>query len=154
MNGYYITVDKPNEKIILEPQDEIYLCDMNLIELVLPECKLVWCRNNNLTELIVPKGCEYVNCAYNNLTKLVLPNSVKQVHCAVNLLTELIIPWGCDYVSCSHNNLIKLIIPNSCKTVLCNFNKLHPIIIDLFQSEDPIKIQLANNLQLVNKLQQ
>jgi hypothetical protein len=109
INGYYITKDNPTVKVILEPQEELILSGMNIIELVLPKCKKIYCGGNFLTELIVPEGCDYVYCRY--------------------------------------NNLIKLIIPKSCKRIMCNNNKLLKIIINLFQSKDPVKIALANNLQ-------
>jgi hypothetical protein len=62
MNGYYITQDYPTKKIVLEPRDAISLYNMNIIELVLPKCKEVWCCRNLLRKLIIPEGCEYVNC--------------------------------------------------------------------------------------------
>ncbi len=58
MNGYYITSDNPNIKVPLEPQDVINLRHMNLIELVLPWCKEVYCERNYLTELIIPICCK------------------------------------------------------------------------------------------------
>jgi hypothetical protein len=109
MNGYYITRDNPTKKFTIEPQDEILLYVMDIIELVLPKCKWVNCNCNHLTELIVPQGCKRVYCV--------------------------------------HNKLTKLIIPKSCTMILCHNNNLHPIIINLFESRDPIKIKLANNLQ-------
>ncbi len=111
--GYYITQDNPTLKIPLHSQEKIFLPSMGIIELVLPECKYVWCSGNELTKLIIPESCESINCQYNNLT-------------------ELIIPRGCTYVSCGFNNLPK-------------------VIENLFNSDDPIKIQLANNLQLAKK---
>jgi hypothetical protein len=110
INGYYIVKDNPTIKIPLIPQKSLHLSGMNLIELVLPTCKEVYCWNNQLAELIIPPGCIVVDCCNNNLTKL--------------------------------------IVPKSCKIIYCRFNKLPKIIVDLFRSQDPIKITLANNLQL------
>jgi hypothetical protein len=109
INGYYITHYNPSVKVPLEPQDEIFLPCMDIIELVLPKCRHVMCSSNQLTELIIPMGCETVSCSNNNLTKLIVPKT-------------------CKYVNCTDNNLPK-------------------VIIDLFNSDNPIKIQLANNLQ-------
>jgi hypothetical protein len=73
MNGYYITKDNPTVKIILEPQDSIYIFNMNLIKLVLPiGGKRVWCEHNKLKELIIPEGYNYVNCHDNKLKKLIV----------------------------------------------------------------------------------
>ena len=83
------------------------------------------------------------------LIELVLPKC-KEVDCSYNLLTELIIPEGVEFVNCSYNHLTKLIFPKTCKWIFCHNNRLHPMIIELFQTDDPIKIQLANNLQLAN----
>ncbi len=64
--GYYITKDKPDVKILLEPQEIIYLDNMNLIELVLPKCRVIWCDRNHLTELILHKSCQIVRYSNNN----------------------------------------------------------------------------------------
>ncbi len=128
MNGYYITKDNPKEKIAIIQHDIIYLSHMSIIELVLPRCREISCSDNYLKELVIPQGCEKINCSYNNLTKLTLPKS-------------------CKFINCHNNNLTKLIIPKDGQFYFwCN--NLHPIIINLFRSRDPIKIQLANNLQL------
>ncbi len=111
-NGYYITEDNPLEKVLLEPQEEIHLSGMNLIELVLPQCIRVWCYDNQLTKLLIPMGCKGIHCSDNNLTQL--------------------------------------IIPKTCLIVICKNNKLIQIITNLIESRDPVKIQLANNLQLAN----
>jgi hypothetical protein len=108
-SGYYITKNNPTVKFPLEPQEKICLDNMDLIELVLPKCREVYCYYNELTELIIPTGCDYVDCSYNKLTKL--------------------------------------IVSKTCKTIWCYNNNLPQIIIDLFESDDPIKMQLANNLQ-------
>jgi hypothetical protein len=63
---------------------------MNLIELVLPMCKEVYCSNNYLTELIVPEGCEEVYCYTNHLTKLIIPKTCKWICCYNNNLPKLI----------------------------------------------------------------
>jgi hypothetical protein len=131
-NGYYITRDNPSEKVLLEPQEKINLSFIDLIELVLPMCKSVWCNSNYLKELIVPESVELLNCSNNQLT-------------------ELIISKSCKLIECSNNKLNKLIIYGSPSLLWCTKNDLHPIIIDLFQSNDPVKIQLANSLQ--NNLQ-
>jgi hypothetical protein len=131
--GYYITKDSSKEKTILKPQHIIELSNMDIIELVLPKCKTVKCDDNYLGKLIIPEGCESVNCSYNNLR-------------------ELIIPKSCVWVSCHNNKLTKLIIPMSCDWISCSENRLHPIIINLFHSDDPVKIQLANSLQIANNL--
>jgi hypothetical protein len=129
MNGYYITQDYPTVKVPLEPKEIIDLSYMGLIELVLPKCKKVWCHRNYLTELIIPIGCEHISCYYNYLTELIIPQSCEHVYCWNNSLTKLITHRGCKYVECSNNNL-------------------HPIIGNLLQSNDPIKIELASNLQI------
>jgi hypothetical protein len=133
MNGYYghyITTDELTKSII-RSQDSIFLRNMNIVELVLPECKNVYCWGNKLTKLIIPQSCENVECWDNQLI-------------------ELIIPKNCKIINCSYNKLTKLIVPKSCTKVRCHNNNLHPIIIDLLESNDPIKMQLANNLQLTN----
>jgi hypothetical protein len=127
MNGYYITSHNPTVKVKLQSQDEIVLSNMGLRELVLPKCKKVWCHYNQLTELIIPDGCVHVNCANNSITKLILPES-------------------CVRLDCSNNLLIKLHISINTKYINCNMNYFPKIIKNLFRSEDPIKIQLANNL--------
>jgi hypothetical protein len=125
---YYIQKDNQTEKIPLESQDKINLCGMNLIELILPPCKKVYCSCNNLTKLIIPEGCEVVGCSNNKLTELILPKS-------------------CVVLDCANNKLIKLITSKNCKIVFCENNKLRQTIINLFDSQDPVKIQLASNLQ-------
>jgi hypothetical protein len=145
----------PIEKIPLESRDALYLSSMNIIELVLPPCKEVYCHSaylakinsNKLTKLIIPDGYNIVRCDGNELTELILSKSCKRIYCWNNQLTELIIPEGCEWVHCHHNKLNKLIVPKSCTTISCHDNNLPQIIVDLFQSNDPIKIQLANNLQ-------
>jgi Leucine-rich repeat (LRR) protein len=133
MNGYYIQKQNPTVKIPLKPKDNLILFNLNIVELVLPKCKEVYCDNNLLKELILPDGCEYVDCSNNQLTELIVPNSVKQFYCYKNKLTKIIIPKSCKFISCWNN-------------------KLHTIIVDLFESNDPIKIELANTLQLANNL--
>jgi hypothetical protein len=132
-NGYYITYFNQTEKVEIEPQEEIRLFYTHLIKLVLPECKTVLCFNNYLTELIIPHGCEYVSCSSNNLTKLILPKT-------------------CKVVSCYDNQLTKLIVPKICTDVHCHSNNLPQLIINLLQSKEPVKIQLANNLQIFSRL--
>jgi hypothetical protein len=134
IHGYYITSNNPTEKVPLEPQDEFFLYKWSLIELVLPKCRDVYCYNNQLTELIIPEGCEYVECQYNNLIKLIIPEN-------------------CEFIGCVNNKLNKLIVPKGCIFIYCGNNNIHPIVVDLFKSEDPVKIQLANSLQLANNLQ-
>ena len=126
--GYYIQKHNPTEKIPLEPNNEINVSYMKLIELVLPKCNRVFCSFNYLTELIIPQGCEWVSCRDNKLTKLLLPDSCKEVWCYDNYLTKLIVPKNCH--------------------VWCHNNDFHPIITELLESDDPIKIQLASNLQI------
>jgi hypothetical protein len=133
-NGYYIIKDRPTEKISLEPKEVLYLDNMNLIELVLPKCKKVYCYGNRLTELIIPDGVEIINCSVNNITELILPKS-------------------CIYLDCYYNELIKLIVQKTCEKIYCRYNKLYPIVENLLSSKDPIKIELANNIQLANNLQ-
>jgi hypothetical protein len=128
MNGYYISRLNPSEKIPVEPRDEINLSNMYLIELVLPKCKKVHCYRNDLTSLIVPEGCEYIGCWSNNLTSLTIPMTCKGIVCSDNYLTKLILPKEAEYI-------------------LCNSNLLPKIIIDLFESGNSLKIELANNLQ-------
>jgi hypothetical protein len=147
IHGYYITRDNPTVKIQLEPRDEITLSSLDLIELVLPECKKVDCSCNYLTELIIPEGCEVVDCGNNKLISLNIPQSCKQLSCWYNLLTELIIPHGCEVVDCCNNQLNKLIATKTCKNIWCYDNKLPLVIIKLFQSGNPVKIALANSLQ-------
>jgi hypothetical protein len=133
-NGYYITEDNPTIKVPIKPQNEISLNGMKIIELILPRCKQVHCFGNKLTKLVIPEGCEEVDCTDNQLT-------------------ELIIPMGCKRVNCNRNKINKLIVSKSCETVLFVYNRLHPIIENLLGSKDPVKIALANNLQLANSLQ-
>lgn len=132
--GYYIKNNTNNKKCILNSENLILLINSNIIELILPKCKIVSCKANYLKHLLIPSDCQSLDCSY-------------------NLLTELIIPKGCLYVDCSENKLTKLIIPKSCKWIHCANNNLPQLIIDLFQSGDPVKITLANNLQLTNNLQ-
>jgi hypothetical protein len=153
MNGYYIQKQNPTVKIPLEPRDEISLYNDNLIELVLPKCRKVFCHYNYLTELIIPRDCEFVECQENYLIKLTIPIGCKTIYCYDNDLTELIIPHGCTYVNCFNNKLSKLIVPKTCKEVYCFGNNLHPQIEELFQSENLVKIQLANSLLLANNKQ-
>jgi hypothetical protein len=126
INGYYITADEPNIKIPLESQDKIYLFNMSLIELVLPECKQVWCNSNKLTELIIPQSCEYINCTNNKLSKLTIPKSCQTFY--------------------FYGNKLPLVIENL-------FNSMDPIKIALANSlQQANSSQLANNIQLVNNL--
>jgi hypothetical protein len=134
INGYYITSDNPLEKILLESQEVIDLRDMNLTELVLPHCKELICGNNELTKLIFLNGCEHIRCASNRLTKLVLPKD-------------------CKYINCQFNILTKLIVPKNIERIFNYCNLLHPIINNLLNSKDPVKIELANNMQFANNLQ-
>jgi hypothetical protein len=101
----------------------------------------------------IKEGCKEIYCQYNNLTKLELPKSCEIVYCYNNYLTELILPKTCILASCYSNQLTKLIIPKTCENIHCWSNKFHPIIESLFNSLDPIKIQLANSMQLANNLQ-
>ena len=66
------------------------------------DTKDVFCYNNNLTELKLPKGVEYVYCNNNKLTKLELPKGVKTFHCWDNNLTELELPKGIEFVHCDY----------------------------------------------------
>jgi hypothetical protein len=59
---------------------------------------------------------------------------------------------GCKIIHCHNNELTKLIIPKDCQYIKLTGNKLHPVIENLLQSKDPIKIALANSLQLANNL--
>jgi hypothetical protein len=134
-NGYYIMKSNPTEKVVLRSEELIDLFSKELIELVIPQgCKKVYCSYSSLTKLIIPEGVEFISCIY-------------------NFLTELIIPNGCKFISCHHNNLNKLILPMSCEEIYCYNNNLHPIVENLFHSWDPVKIQLANSLQLTNNSQ-
>jgi hypothetical protein len=148
MNGYYIQKQNPTLKIPIELQDDINLTSMDIIELVLPKCKKVYCHFNQLKELIIPEGCEIVDCWNNKLTKLILPESCKEIYCSCNKLTELTLPKNCNIIYCHDNNLTKLICTKSCTIIRVYNNKLHPQIENLLQSKDVIKIALANSLQL------
>jgi hypothetical protein len=148
MNGYYITSDNPTVKVPVEPREVIDLSYKKIIELVLPKCKIVYCFRNELKELIIPMGCVEVQCQRNNLTKLILPDSCEEVWCNNNQLIELNLPKNCIFINCFENYISKLIIPNKCKMVGCyNNNNLSSIIVNLLESGNRIKIQLANNLQ-------
>jgi hypothetical protein len=146
-DGYYIIRNNPDEKIVLKSKKIIDLSNMGLIELVLPKCRQVHCDANYLTKLIIPRGCDYVSCINNNLTELVLPMDCERVWCEYNKLTELILPKSCKYIYCSYNKLTKLIIPRDFKDLWNIGNKLPKVIKNLIESCDPIKIELANNLQ-------
>ena len=126
--GYYIQRNNPKEKILITYKDKIVLTDMDIIELVLTKCNAIWCDNNRLTKLILPQSCKYI-------------------YCSSNKLTQLIIPPNCNELNCRYNELTELILPKTCEKVLCYNNNLPPIIENLIESQDPIKIQLANNLQ-------
>jgi hypothetical protein len=152
-NGYYISQCNPKIKIPLEPNDFIYLCDMDLIELVLPQCKKIYCRNNFLTKLIVPEGCEVVDCQRNKLISLNIPQSCIRVSCHTNNLIELILPHSCTFVDCGNNYLTELVLPQGCIEFYYDNNNLHPIIKNLLGFKDPVKIALANSLQVANNLQ-
>jgi hypothetical protein len=86
------------------------------------------------------------------IIELVLP-MCKSIYCVRNFLTKLTIPKGVKLVSCSNNYLNELYIPRSCKEVYYYNNLLPQVIVDLLESEDTIKMQLANNLQLANCIQ-
>ena len=73
---YYITKSNPAVKVSLKSQDYIDLRSMNLIELVLPPCRIFHCEHNYLTELIIPQGCIEVYCSDNYLTELIIPRVV------------------------------------------------------------------------------
>jgi hypothetical protein len=153
-NGYYITYDKPNERVILKPDKNLVLNDSHLIELVLPEgdcVESVICQNNQLERLTIPMGYNYVNCSNNLLTELIT-NDIKQLNCSDNYLKELTVTH-CLFLDCYFNKLTKLIVNKNCKQIYCNTNKLPKIIVELFQSLNPVKIALANNMQLANSLQ-
>jgi hypothetical protein len=150
---YYITENFPNKKIRLYPSDELNLYSMNIIELVIPPCKYINCNNNKLTKLIIPIGCRSVCCYSNQLTELIIPKDCKFVSCWNNKLIKLIIHEGCKEVWCYDNNLTELILPKSCEFISCSGNKLHLVIEKLFDSDNPIKIELANNLQIANNIQ-
>jgi Leucine-rich repeat (LRR) protein len=144
---YYITKDNPTVKVPLEPKHDINLCSKNIIELILPKCKRVWCYQNQLKKLILPEDCELISCSVNELTELIIPKTCKDLDCSDNQLTQLTVPIGCELIDCSNNKLTQLIVPKTCEWICCYANKLHPIIINLLESEDPIKIQLACSLQ-------
>jgi hypothetical protein len=128
INGYYRTRDNPSVRWPLAPQDGIYLYGMDIIELVLPKCKYVNCANNYLTKLIIQEGCISIDCGS-------------------NFLAELIVPKSCTIVYCYYNKLKYLYVPKTCGYVRCSDNLLPSLIMELFESDDPVKIELANNLQ-------
>jgi hypothetical protein len=138
MDGYYITANNPTVKVPIEPisqNDFIDLHRMDIIELVLP---------------LYPTYSIFVDCSLNKLKELFIPPGYKKVWCAVNQLTKLTLPIGCKLIDCRNNYLKELYVPRSCKEVYCFGNNLHPQIEELFQSDDPVKIALANNLQIAN----
>ncbi len=100
--------------------------------------------------MVVP----YISCNGNNLIELIIPESCKEVWCVKNNLTKLIIPSSsCNNVFCENNLLTKLIIPKESNRIDCHNNCLPKVIEILLQSRDPVKIELANSLQLTNNLQ-
>jgi hypothetical protein len=151
--GYYIIEGNPYKKYILEPKEEIIISNMKITKLVLPFCKAIYCGYNSLTELSIPNGCESVSCTNNNLNKLILSDTCTTVFCPFNKLTELIITKNCKEIVCSYNCLTKIKIPITIDSVVCDNNPLPQVIIDLFESKDPVKITLANNMQIANNLQ-
>jgi Leucine-rich repeat (LRR) protein len=156
IHGYYITSNNPTEKVPLEPQDEFFLYKWSLIELVLPKCRDVYCYNNQLTDLYGIENLTNLRqliCFNNQLTELIIPEGCEYVECQYNNLIKLIIPENCEFIGCVNNKLNKLIVPKGCIFIYCGNNNIHPIVVDLFKSEDPVKIQLANSLQLANNLQ-
>ncbi len=94
MKGWYKTSDGTLYE--LETTNDISLCYMDLIELVIPDgVRVVWCWNNKLTELIIPDSVVAVLCDKNLLTKLIVPDQVEYINCRNNQLTKLIVSDNC-----------------------------------------------------------
>jgi hypothetical protein len=91
----------------------------------------------------------YYITADNPTEKVELVSQV-QIYLPHMFLIELVLP-RCKFVRCQCNRLTELIIPKTCELIYCYSNFLPKVIIDLFESNDPVKIQLANNLQLAKK---
>ena len=69
MKPYYKT--SKGKVVELEQQNKLYLWTMNIIELILPDgCKEVYCFNNQLKELIIPKWCECVLADMKSINEL------------------------------------------------------------------------------------
>ena len=101
--GYYITAD--GQKIDLKPIPELMLGGVwarNITELVIPDgVGAVWCHNEILTKVTIPKGVKYAYFHDNQLTELILPDGIDGVSCENNPhIKELILPDGITYVDC------------------------------------------------------
>ena len=107
MKYYYKTCD--GKVVELKQQDELYLCYMDIVELVIPDgCKIVSCYENQLNVLILPDGCKEVWCYNNQLKELVIPNGCKEVYCCYNQLKEFIVPNGCGKFWADMKSITKL----------------------------------------------
>lgn len=62
-------------------------------------------------------------------------------------MTKLIVPNNCTFLNCTNNQLFKLIVPKNIQYFIIENNKLSKLIKELLSSNDPIKIELANNIQ-------
>ena len=50
-------------------------------EIIKQGTKVIWCKNRQLTELILPDGIKRVYCNNNQITELTLPNDILVVRC-------------------------------------------------------------------------
>ncbi len=105
-DGYYITTK--NKKVELLPPTK--------------ENKTLDVSNQNIKELVVPKGYEVVWCFYNQLTSLELLEGIKEVYCGNNQLTSIELPEGIKEVYCYNNQLTSLMLPDGIEAVSCDID--------------------------------
>jgi adenine deaminase len=67
----------------------------------------LYCNNNELEELIIPKGVVSVICHKNKIVNLQLSEGVKSVNCYGNQLTSLTIPSSVRALTCDLINGIE-----------------------------------------------
>ena len=75
----------------------IFCYNEDLVSLEIPKgVKDIWCRNNKLTELKLPEGLEYLNCHKNKLTELNIPKGVRKIWCDMSVLGLDKVDWDCN----------------------------------------------------------
>ena len=93
----------------------------------LPNCKELYCSDNQLTTLPELPNCERLDCSYNQLTTLPeLPKCV-DLDCNGNELTTLPELLNCKNLTCYNNKLNKLPELPKCIELNCYYNQLEKL---------------------------
>jgi hypothetical protein len=92
------------------------------------------------------KTDKYIFSANIQVSEIILP-PCKSFRCESIGLKTLIMT-SCDVIECTNNPIEKIYIPKNVQKIKLENTKLSEVIINLYKTLDPIKIELANNLQI------